>query len=299
MQPEVAMKTETYEVQIGKLLEQLTLEEKIGMIHGAGLFRTEGVERLSIPPLFFSDGPMGVRAEFADNEWRNTGTTDDFVSYLPCNSAVASTWNRELAGEEGRVLGEEARGRGKDMILAPGINIKRSPFCGRNFEYYSEDPLLAGKMGAAMVRGIQSQHIAAAVKHFACNNKETNRKHSDSRVSERALREIYLKAFEIIVKEADPWVIMSAYNMINGHRASENHDLLEGILRDEWHFHGMVTSDWWTRGEHYKEIKAGNDVKMACGFPERVKKAMELGALDRSDLERCAKRVLDLILKID
>ena len=293
------MKTETYEVQIGKLLEQLTLEEKIGMIHGAGLFRTEGVERLSIPPLFFSDGPMGVRAEFADNEWRNTGTTDDFVSYLPCNSAVASTWNRELAGEEGRVLGEEARGRGKDMILAPGINIKRSPFCGRNFEYYSEDPLLAGKMGAAMVRGIQSQHIAAAVKHFACNNKETNRKHSDSRVSERALREIYLKAFEIIVKEADPWVIMSAYNMINGHRASENHDLLEGILRDEWHFHGMVTSDWWTRGEHYKEIKAGNDVKMACGFPERVKKAMELGALDRSDLERCAKRVLDLILKID
>lgn len=154
-------------------------------------------------------------------------------------------------------------------------------------------------MGASMVRGIQSQHIAAAVKHFACNNKETNRKHSDSRVSERALREIYLKAFEIIVKEADPWVIMSAYNMINGHRASENHDLLEGILRDEWHFHGMVTSDWWTRGEHYKEIKAGNDVKMACGFPERVKKAMELGALDRSDLERCAKRVLDLILKID
>ena len=118
-------------------------------------------------------------------------------------------------------------------------------------------------------------------------------------ISERALREIYLKAFEIIVKEADPWVIMSAYNMINGHRASENHDLLEGILRDEWHFHGMVTSDWWTRGEHYKEIKAGNDVKMACGFPERVKKAMELGALDRSDLERCAKRVLDLILKID
>ena len=154
-------------------------------------------------------------------------------------------------------------------------------------------------MGAAMVRGIQSQHIAAAVKHFACNNKETNRKHSDSRVSERALREIYLKAFEIIVKEADPWVIMSAYNMINGHRASENHDLLEGILRDEWHFQGMVTSDWWTRGEHYKEIKAGNDVKMACGFPERVKKAMELGELERSDLERCAKRVLDLILKID
>ena len=194
---------------------------------------------------------------------------------------------------------EEVKENNIAVWLTPAVNIHRNPLCGRNFEYYSEDPLLTGKMGAAMVRGIQSQHIGAAVKHFACNNKETNRKHSDSRVSERALREIYLKAFEIIVKEADPWVIMSAYNMINGHRASENHDLLEGILRDEWHFQGMVTSDWWTRGEHYKEIKAGNDVKMACGFPVRVKKAIALGELDRSDLQRCAKRVLDLILKID
>ena len=150
-----------------------------------------------------------------------------------------------------------------------------------------------------MVKGIQSQHIAAAVKHFACNNKETNRKHSDSRVSERALREIYLKGFRMIVKEADPWVIMSAYNVINGHRSSENHELLEDILRGEWGYKGMVTSDWWTRGEHYKEIKAGNDVKMACGFPERVKEAMEKGAIGRDDLVRCAKRVLELILKID
>lgn len=150
-----------------------------------------------------------------------------------------------------------------------------------------------------MVKGIQSQHIGASVKHFAANNKETNRKHSDSRVSERALREIYLKVFEIIVKEAHPWSIMSSYNAINGWRASENHELLEDILRGEWGFDGMVTSDWWTRGEHYKEVKAGNDLKMATGFPERVQKALDMGELDRSDIERSAKRVLELILKFD
>lgn len=183
--------------------------------------------------------------------------------------------------------------------LTPAVNIHRNPLCGRNFEYYSEDPLIAGKMGAAMVKGIQSQHIGASVKHFAANNKETNRKHCDSRVSERALREIYLKSFEIIVKESQPWTIMSSYNAINGHRASENHELLEDILRGEWGFEGMVTTDWWTRGEHYKEIKAGNDVKMGTGFPERVKKAMEMGQLGRAELKHCAKRVLELILKID
>ena len=155
------------------------------------------------------------------------------------------------------------------------------------------------KDGRSMVKGIQSQHIAASVKHFAANNKETNRKHSDSRVSERALREIYLKGFEIIVKEAQPWTIMSSYNAINGHRASENRELLEDVLRGEWGFKGMVTTDWWTRAEHYKEIKAGNDVKMGTGFPERVKKAMEMGQLGRPELEHCARRVLELILKID
>ena len=139
------------ETYIEEILKELTLEEKIGMIHGAGLFRTEGVERLSIPPLYMSDGPMGVRAEFADNEWRNVGTTEDYVTYLPCNSAIASTWNRDLAKKAGKVLGEEARGRGKDVILAPGINIKRSPLCGRNFEYYSEDPFLTGELASSYI----------------------------------------------------------------------------------------------------------------------------------------------------
>lgn len=150
-----------------------------------------------------------------------------------------------------------------------------------------------------MIKGIQSQGVAACAKHFACNNKETNRKHSDSRVSERAAREIYLKGFEILVKEADPWVIMSSYNMINGHRASENRELLEDILRGEWGFKGLVITDWWTRAEQYKEILAGNDAKMAAGYPERVKKAMEMGALTRDNLVISAKRVLEMIMKLD
>ena len=183
--------------------------------------------------------------------------------------------------------------------LTPAVNIHRSPLCGRNFEYYSEDPLVAGKSGAAMVRGMQSEHIGASVKHFCCNNKETNRKDSDSRVSERALREIYLKAFEIIVKEADPYTIMSSYNLINGVQASENKDLLTGILRGEWDFKGMVTTDWWTHGEHYRETKAGNDIKMANGYEERVQEAFEKGYITRDEIALCAKRILTMILRMD
>ena len=183
--------------------------------------------------------------------------------------------------------------------LAPAVNIHRNPLCGRNFEYWSEDPLLTGKLAGAMVRGIQSQNIAATVKHFACNNKETNRKYSDSRLSQRALREIYLKAFEIIVRNEQPWAIMSSYNVVNGQRASESRELLTTILREEWGYTGLVMSDWWTRGEHYKELLAGNDLKMANGYPERVEEAIKLGAISRADLEICARRVLGLILKID
>ena len=150
-----------------------------------------------------------------------------------------------------------------------------------------------------MVRGIQSQHIAASAKHFACNNKESNRKDSDSRVSERALREIYLKGFEIMVKEGDPWTIMSSYNLINGHRASENKELLTGILREEWGFKGIVTTDWWTRVEHYKETKAGNDIKMGCGYPDRLLTALEKGLITREEMEVCARRILEMILKLD
>lgn len=177
--------------------------------------------------------------------------------------------------------------------MTPAINIHRSPLCGRNFEYYSEDPFLTGKMAAAMVKGIQSQHVGATVKHFALNNKDTNCRNSDSRVSERAAREIYLKAFEITVIDANPWSVMSSYNIINGQRASENRELLEDILRGEWGWDGMVTTDWWTYGEHYKETKAGNDVKMGLGYPERLMKAKESGLISREEMNVCARRILE------
>ncbi|MCD7818053.1 MAG: beta-glucosidase, partial [Lachnospiraceae bacterium] len=284
------------EIDMNAFLEQLSEDDLISLLGGqpnTGVANTYGFGNLpeyGVPSLMTADGPAGLRL---------TEECGVYTTAWPCATLLACTWNTDLAEQVGKAAAEEVKENNLSIWLAPAVNIHRNPLCGRNFEYYSEDPYIAGKMGAAMVRGIQSQHIAAAVKHFAANNKETNRKNSDSRVSERALREIYLRAFEIIVKEADPWVIMSSYNAINGHRASENHDLLEDILRGEWHFNGMVTSDWWTGGEHYKEIKAGNDVKMATGFPERVKKAMEAGALDREDLKRCARRVLELILKID
>lgn len=277
---------------VDEFVAQLSDEDLIHMLGGqpntsvANTFGYGNLPEYGVPNIMTADGPAGLRICLNTTAW-------------PCATLLASTWNTELVEQVGKAGAEEVKENNIAVWLTPAVNIHRNPYCGRNFEYYSEDPYLTGKMGISMVKGIQSQHIAAAVKHFACNNKETNRKHSDSRVSERALREIYLKGFEMIVKEAGPWVIMSAYNMINGHRSSENHELLEDILRGEWGFQGMVTSDWWTRGEHYKEIKAGNDVKMACGFPERVKEAMEKGAIGRDELVRCAKRVLELILKID
>lgn len=277
-------------------MAQLSDDDLIHLLGGQpnlGVANTFGFGNLpeyAVPSIMTADGPAGLRI---------SGSINLCTTAWPCATLLACTWNPALVQQVGRAGAKEVKENNLAVWLTPAVNIHRNPLCGRNFEYYSEDPLIAGKMGAAMVNGIQSQHIAASVKHFAANNKETNRKHSDSRVSERALREIYLKAFEIIVKESQPWTIMSSYNAINGCRASENHELLEDILREEWGFKGMVTTDWWTRGEHYKEIKAGNDVKMAAGFPERVKEAMALDQLDRADLEHCARRVLELILKID
>lgn len=289
---EVAGKKMTLE----EFMAQLSDDDLISLLGGQpnlSVADTHGFGNLpeyGVPNIMTADGPAGLRL----HEDRGVYTTA-----WPCATMMACTWNVELAERVGRAGAKEVKENNICVWLTPAVNIHRNPLCGRNFEYYSEDPYLTGKMAVAAVRGIQSEHIAAAVKHFACNNKETNRKNSDSRVSERALREIYLKGFEMIVKEADPWVIMSSYNVINGHRASECKELLEDILRGEWHFGGMVTSDWWTRGEHYKEILAGNDVKMACGFPERVEAAMKLGAIGRKDLEHSARRVLELILKMD
>ncbi len=256
----------------------------------ANTFGYGNLPEYGVPNIMTADGPAGVRI---------SPCCGVCTTAWPCSTMLACTWNPELVEKVGAAGGAEAKENNIGAWLTPAINIHRSPLCGRNFEYYSEDPLVTGKLAGAMVRGIQSNHVAATVKHFALNNKETNRRESDSRASERAIREIYLKGFEIIVREAKPWSIMSSYNIINGRRASENRELLEDILRGEWGFDGMVTTDWWTCGEHYKETKAGNDVKMGLGFPERLLEAKEKGALTREEMEICAKRILALILKID
>ena len=243
-----------------------------------------------IPNIMTADGPAGIRFH------QGLGVT---TTAFPCATLLGSSWDPQLEYEVGAAVALEAKENNIMVWLAPGVNIHRNPLCGRNFEYISEDPLLAGKQAAALIRGVQSNRIAATPKHFALNNKETNRRNCDSRASERAIREIYLKQFEILVKESRPWSIMTSYNIINGHRASENKDLLTGILREEWGFDGMVTTDWWTLGEHYKEVAAGNDMKMATGFPDRLLQALDKGALTREEMENAAENVLRLILRID
>ena len=283
-------------ITMDEFVSQLTIDELIHLLGGqpnTGVANTYGLGNLleyDIPSVMTADGPAGVRI----NPEVGICTTA-----FPCSTLLACTWNTDIVEAVGHAGGEELKENNLGLWLTPAINIHRSPLCGRNFEYYSEDPFLTGKLAGAMVRGIQSNNVGATLKHFALNNKETNRKNSDSRVSERAAREIYLKAFEMIVKEEDPWAVMSSYNIINGHRASECEDLLTGILRDEWGYKGMVTTDWWTCGEHYKETKAGNDLKMGCGYPERVKEAYEKGAITREEIETCVKRILGLILKVD
>ncbi len=274
-------------------LSDQDLAELLGGQPNTGVANTFGFGNLpeyGVPNVMTADGPAGLRIA------PECGVC---TTAWPCATMLASTWNTQLVREVGRAAAREVKENNIQIWLAPAMNIHRSPLCGRNFEYYSEDPVLTGTMAAAMVEGVQSQKVAATVKHFACNNKETNRKNSDSRVSERALREIYLKGFEICVRKSQPWVLMTAYNLVNGERASESKDLLDGILREEWGFKGVITTDWWTKGEHYKEAKAGNDIKMGTGYPQRLIQALEKGLITRQDLEVCARRVLELILKLD
>ncbi len=281
-------------ITLDEFIAQLSDDELIFLIGGqpntgvGNVYGFGNMPEYGIPNAQTADGPAGVRLA------KETGVA---TTAFPTATVIANTWSREVAYEVGLAGGEELKENNLCVWLTPAVNIHRNPMCGRNFEYYSEDPYLTGKMAGAMVKGIQADHIGASVKHFAANNKETNRKHSDSRVSERALREIYLKAFEIIVQDADPYTIMSSYNAINGVRAAENKELLTGILREEWKYEGLVMTDWWSRTEQYREILAGNDLKMATGYPERVREAMELGALGREDLLVCAKKVLETILR--
>lgn len=293
------------ETYIEEILKELTLEEKIGMIHGAGLFRTEGVERLSIPPLYMSDGPMGVRAEFADNEWRSVGTTEDYVTYLPCNSAIASTWNRDLAKKAGKVLGEEARGRGKDVILAPGINIKRSPLCGRNFEYMSEDPGLIEELVVPMIEGIQENDVAACVKHFAANSQETERLWVDTIIDETALEEIYFPGFQAAVEKGHTLALMGAYNLLNGEHCCMSKSLLNEKLRKDWAFDGVVISDWGAVHDTKLAAESGLDLEMDVKYQfdeqymaEPLLKAVKDGEIEESLVDEKVRNILRMMLRL-
>ena len=247
-----------------------------------------GLERLDIPPVPTADGPAGVRLE------PDTGIP---TTAWPCATLLACSWNPELIYDVGAAAGTEIAENNIGIWLAPALNIHRDPLCGRNFEYYSEDPVVSGKSAAAMTRGVQSAKATVSIKHFACNNKEANRYDIDARISERALREVYLKGFEIVVKESDPWTVMTSYNRINGQHTSESYELIMGILRGEWGFKGMVETDWGVKNDPVKEVKAGNDMKMPCGYPEDLKVAFDKGELTRADLEPCVKRILEMTMK--
>ena len=242
-----------------------------------------GLDEYGIPAAQTTDGPAGVRSGTA-TAW-------------PCSTNLASAWDPSLAEKVGEGVATEALEKKLDIWLAPGMNIHRNPLCGRNFEYYSEDPLLTGKTAAAITKGVQNKGVSITLKHFVANNKENNRSGSDSRMSERALREIYLKGFEIAVKEADPWSIMSSYNYVNGTEVSENYDILTNILRGEWGYKGMVMTDWGNDSTHWKEAKAGNDVKMPSGSSGSILTALENGDLTRAELERNIARTLEMIMK--
>lgn len=290
-------------VSIDEFIAQLTDDELVSLTFGKpeGEVPNRGIsmtcamgcyEKYGIPEVMTADGPAGLRAV------AGTGVK---TTAFPCATQIACTWNPDLAYEVGEMGAKEVKENNIGIWLTPAMNIHRNPLCGRNFEYFSEDPYLTGKMAAAIVRGIQSQKIAAAAKHFFANNKEKNRRESDSIISERAIREIYLKGFEICVKEADPWTIMSSYNIINSYRASENYDSLTGILRDEWKFDGMVMSDWTNNAELYKEVLAGNDVKMpeSDGKNKLLAEKLKSGEIKRSAVEACVKRLLMMIMKLD
>ena len=225
------------------IIDQLTLKEKASLISGKDFWQTVNIDRVGIPSAFLSDGPHGVRRQAAAADHLGLNASIPATSY-PTAATMANSWDPELGEELGQKLGQEAAVQKVNILLGPGLNMKRSPLCGRNFEYFSEDPYLAGKMAAGYVRGIQSNGISACVKHFACNNQEENRMTLDSIVDERTFREIYLTAFEIAVKEGKTKSIMSSYNLINGKFANENEHLLVDILRKEWGYNGLVVTDW-------------------------------------------------------
>lgn len=305
---------------IDEVLRAMTLEEKASLLVGGeydfwsttamagnsshtvpgAAGSTIAIPRLGIPETVLTDGPAGVRI----NPTRPGTTKTYYATGFPVGSCLASTWNTELAVKMGRAIGDEVKQYNCDVILGPGINIHRNPLCGRNFEYYSEDPLLTGKIAAAYINGVQSEGAGVSVKHFAVNSQETNRQYVDERVSQRAAREIYLRGFEIAVRESDPWTVMSSYNLVNGVFAQANHDLLTKILRNDWGFRGIVMTDWCGKREQrglytVDEVKAGNDL-MEPGSREQIDdivRGVKQGQLSIDDVDRCVRRMLEYIVR--
>jgi beta-glucosidase len=262
---------------------------------GIGVTPKEKWEVEKIPNVPTADGPAGIRV---------INGCGMYTTYFPCATTIAQTWNLTIARQIGTAIAQEAKENNIGIWLAPGMNIHRNPLCGRNFEYYSEDPLITGLFASACVKGVQSEKIAATVKHYCANNKEINRKYVDSRVSQRALREIYLRGFEIVVKKAHPWALMTSYNPVNGVQASANWEAINGILRGEWGFDGVVMTDWWAFSHLEDELYAGSDVKM----PEMITKlypnahksydlpgAIKDGTIDRGVVYASVKRILSMM----
>lgn len=287
--------------RIKEIVAQMTLEEKAAMCSGADFWHTEAVERLGIPASMVSDGPHGLRKQ--DQEGDHLGVNESIKAVcFPAGCGTAASFNRELLNKMGETLGNECQAEGVSVILGPAVNIKRSPLCGRNFEYYSEDPLVASEMAGALIHGVQSKNVGTSIKHFLANNQETRRMSSDSRIDERTLNEIYLAAFEGAVKKEKPWTVMCSYNKINGVYAAENHKYLTETLRDKWGFDGYVMSDWGAVNNRVEDLKAGLDLEMPSsnGVNDKlIVGAVESGELSEEVLDTAVERILNIVFRYE
>ncbi|MDA8067576.1 MAG: beta-glucosidase, partial [Actinomycetota bacterium] len=283
-------------IDITQVLAELTLEEKAALLDGSDFWHTEAVERLGVPRILMSDGPHGLRKVAASDEPSIEHSAE--ATCFPPAAGLGSSWDAELVRRVGEALGEECRVAGVSVLLGPGVNMKRSPLCGRNFEYFAEDPHLAGVLAAAWVDGLQRHGVGASLKHFAANNQEADRLRVSAQVDERTLREIYLAAFEHVVKRARPWTVMSSYNRINGVYASENHWLLNQVLREEWGFEGLVVSDWGAVDDRARALAAGCDLEMPSSGgvgAQAVLSAIAAGEFGEEQLDTSVARVLTLV----